>query len=77
MDTISNIEETQVTESKSGRRLTITELADQIGITPKTIIRWEKAGKIRKPKRDWKGWRVYDEEDIEQIRKIVSTVYEI
>ena len=58
-------------------RLTITEVAKKIGVTPKTIVRWEKAGKIRKPKRDWKGWRVYDEEDIASIERIVSAVYEI
>ena len=58
-------------------RITITELADKIGVTPKTIIRWEKAGKIKKPKRDWKGWRFYLEEDVADIERIVSTVYHI
>lgn len=58
-------------------RMTITELAEKVGVTPKTIMRWEKAGKIKKPKRDWKGWRFYDHEDVEDIQKIVSTVYEI
>jgi hypothetical protein len=75
METISN-EETKVSE-KLTNRLTITELAERIGITPKTIIRWEKAGKIKKPKRDWKGWRFYEMEDIESIQRIISTVYEI
>jgi adenine-specific DNA-methyltransferase len=58
-------------------RLTITELAEKVGVTPKTIIRWEKSGRIRKPKRDWKGWRFYEEADIQDIQRIVSTVYEI
>ena len=58
-------------------RLTITELAEKVGVTPKTIIRWEKAGKIRKPKRDWKGWRIYLQEDLDHIQRIVSSVYEI
>ncbi len=66
-----------VAGEKAGARLTITELADKVGITPKTIIRWEKAGKIKKPKRDWKGWRIYEEQDIESILRIVSSVYEI
>ena len=58
-------------------RMTITELAKKVGVTSKTIIRWEKSGKIRKPKRDWKGWRFYMEDDIADIQRIVSTVYEI
>lgn len=58
-------------------RLTITEVAHRVGVTPKTIIRWEKAGKIRKPKRDWKGWRVYLQEDLDAIERLVNAVYEI
>ena len=67
----------EMEENKLNGRMTITELAEKVGVTPKTIMRWEKAGKIKKPKRDWKGWRFYDHEDVEDIQKIVSTVYEI
>lgn len=59
----------------NGGRLTISEIAKHLGVTPKTIIRWEKAGKIHKPKRDWKGWRFYLQEDLEAIQKYVSSVY--
>jgi DNA-binding transcriptional MerR regulator len=58
-------------------RFTITDIAKKVGVTPKTIIRWEKAGKIRKPKRDWKGWRIYLEDDVANIERIVSSVYEV
>ena len=57
-------------------RLTITEIAKKVGVTTKTIVRWEKAGKIRRPKRDWKGWRVYLEEDLAQIQRLVNAVYD-
>jgi protein involved in polysaccharide export with SLBB domain len=57
-------------------RITITEVAKAVGVTPRTIMRWEKAGKIRKSKRDWRGWRFYYEEDIEEIKKFVDTCYE-
>ena len=63
--------------SKLNSRLTITELAERVGVTPKTIMRWEKAGKIKKSKRDWKGWRFYLEEDITDIERILSSVYEV
>ena len=49
---------------KTGARLTITEAARLVGVSPKTLLRWEKAGKTPKPKRDWRGWRVYEQEDL-------------
>ena len=41
-------------------KLTITDVAERIGVTTKTIVRWEKSGKVNRPKRDWRGWRIYD-----------------
>ena len=58
------------------RRLTITEVADMVGVSPKTIARWERFGKIKKPKRDWRGWRVYDETDVLKIKDFHETVFE-
>lgn len=57
-------------------RLTITEVAKEVGVTPRTIMRWEKAGKIRKSKRDWRGWRIYFEEDLGDIKKFYETFYD-
>lgn len=56
-------------------RFSITELAEKLGVTPKTITRWEKAGKVRKAKRDWRGWRVYSPEELEEMKGFVETVY--
>ena len=56
-------------------RLSITEVAEQLGITTKTITRWEKAGKVKPAKRDWRGWRVYSTEDLEEMKGFVETVY--
>jgi len=58
-------------------RLTITDVAEKIGVTTKTLVRWEKSGKIKKPKRDWKGWRFYSEDDLVHIQRFVGTVYEL
>ena len=30
-------------------------------ITPKTLVAWEKTGRVPLPERDWRGWRLYDE----------------
>lgn len=57
-------------------RLTITEIATTLGVTPRTIMRWEKAGKIKRPKRDWRGWRFYHKEDLEDIKQFYETSYE-
>ena len=56
-------------------RLSITVVARELGITTKTITRWEKAGKIRRAKRDWRGWRVYDPQDIEELKQCFQTIY--
>jgi len=56
--------------SEIKRRMTITEIAQMVGISAKTIMRWEKMGKIKKPLRNWRSWRVYDESDLIQIRQL-------
>lgn len=57
-------------------RLTITDVAKYLGVTPRTIMRWEKAGKIKRTKRDWRGWRFYLKTDLEEIRKFYESTYE-
>ena len=61
---------------KVNKRMTITEVADIVGISPKTILRWEKVGKVRKAKRDWRGWRIYDHDDLGHIKQFRETVIE-
>lgn len=55
-------------------RMTITDVAERIGVTTKTIIRWEKSGKVNRAKRDWRGWRVYDKNDFKHLRDFKETV---
>ncbi len=59
------------------QRLTITDVAKEVGVSAKTIARWEKVGKVKRPKRDWRGWRVYDETDVSQIKEFHETVFEV
>ena len=56
-------------------RLSITEIAKELGVTTKTITRWEKAGKVKRAKRDWRGWRVYSHEELEEMKGLVEAVY--
>ena len=56
-------------------RLSITEVAEQLGVSTKTITRWEKAGKVKRAKRDWSGWRVYSTQEVDEMKGFVETVY--
>jgi len=55
-------------------KMTITDVADRIGVTPKTIVRWEKSGKVQQPKRDWRGWRIYDKQDFKKLKDFKETI---
>jgi len=55
--------------------MTITDIAGRIGVTPKTIIRWEKAGKVNRAKRDWRGWRIYEKEDFITLKRFKETIF--
>ncbi|MCM8812095.1 MAG: helix-turn-helix domain-containing protein [Candidatus Omnitrophica bacterium] len=56
-------------------RYTITEVAEKLGVTTKTITRWEKAGKVKQAKRDWRGWRIYSSTDLEELKGLIEAVY--
>lgn len=58
----------------SNGRMTITDVAQKVGVTTKTIVRWEKSGKVNRPKRDWRGWRIYDKADFKQIKAFKDMV---
>ena len=59
------------------KRMTISEVASIIGISTKTLARWEKMGKIKKPRRDWRGWRVYEDGDLSDIKKFHEMLIEV
>ncbi len=56
-------------------KMTITDVAERIGVTPKTIIRWEKSGKVRRSKRDFRGWRVFDDKDLKKLKAFRETIF--
>ena len=57
--------------------LTITEAARLIGVSSKTIVRWEKACKVRRSKRDFRGWRVFDGKDLKKLKAFRETIFYI
>ncbi|MDE2009676.1 MAG: MerR family transcriptional regulator [Candidatus Omnitrophica bacterium] len=76
-ETLKKEENPKVYKIDSKSRMTITDVAEILGISTKTLARWEKTGKTRKPKRDWRGWRIYNEEDLAQIKNFHETVFEV
>jgi DNA (cytosine-5)-methyltransferase 1 len=59
-------------QSKSRWRL--IEVAEQVGVSPVTLRRWLLAGKVAEVQRDRNGWRVFTENDIQQIKAFASRV---
>ena len=37
-----------------------------------TIFRWEREGKVSKPKRDSRGWRIYSKKDVKKLKAVVE-----
>ena len=52
---------------KDGRMLTISEAAAELGVTPRTLQRWEEAGLIRS-ERTLGGHRRYPIQEIERVQ---------
>jgi len=54
----------------------LTYLANELGVPRQTIYYWIKKGWIR-PKRDYRNYPVFTEEDIKKIKKWKNTIKEI
>jgi DNA-binding transcriptional MerR regulator len=42
-------------------------------ISKATLFRWEKEGLISNVGRDWRNWRLYSEQNMKEIRKIMHS----
>lgn len=53
--------------------VTVSKIAEMVGLHPVTIRRWAKKGHIE-CKRDYKGWRYFDPEvAVKEIRERLNT----
>ncbi len=49
------------------------QVAEILGISKQTLLRYEKKGVFPKPKRNTvNGWREYTEHDVERLKKILG-----
>lgn len=58
---------------KAKKRYFIRDVARILGVSSRTVINWELAGKIPRAKRDpMSKYRVYSEEDVKKLKKITG-----
>ena len=47
------------------------EVCEMFDISRATLFRWEREGLITGPPRDWRNWRLYTAENVEQIKHVM------
>jgi len=48
------------------------EVCNMFGVSKKTLFSWENYGLISKPPRDWRGWRMYKEKHLTEIKGVIE-----
>ena len=48
------------------------DVCTRFDVTKTTLFKWEKEGKLRKVNKDWRGWRIFSDENIKDIRNIIN-----
>lgn len=51
--------------------LRIADAADALGISAKTLRRYERAGIIPTPARDRNGWRIFSPDEVREIARVL------
>lgn len=57
---------------KNPRIYKTKEICDRFDISRATLFRWESEGLLSSVGRDWRGWRVYNENNLKVIEKIIK-----
>ena len=57
---------------KENKKYYARDICTLFDISKATLFRWESDGLISNIKRDWRNWRMYSEENIEEIKKIIE-----
>jgi len=48
------------------------EVCSKFDVTKTTLFKWEKEGKLNKVQKDWRGWRIFSDTNISEIRGIIE-----
>lgn len=57
--------------------MTRTEVCRLLGVAPKSLYLWERAGKVTAPPRDRRGWRRYSDADVKALRSFLGADREV
>ncbi len=57
---------------KIPKKYKTSEICNRYDISRATLFRWESEGLLRGVGRDWRGWRVYNEHNLQTIEKIIK-----
>jgi len=55
------------------KRYKTQDICKQFDISKATLFRWEKEGLISNVGRDWRNWRLYSEQNMKEIRRIMQS----
>jgi len=55
----------------NAHRITTQEVCQLLDISKRTLQNWEKSGVIPRAPRDWRGYRIFTKEDVENIRQVI------
>jgi molybdopterin-binding protein len=57
--------------------MTRTQVCQLLGIAPKSLYLWERAGKVSAPRRDRRGWRHYSDADVRALQAYLGRGLEV
>jgi DNA-binding transcriptional MerR regulator len=66
------VEDVRMVERKTSKKYKTKEICDRFDISRATLFRWESEGLLLGVGRDWRGWRIYDDENLRSIEKIIK-----
>jgi len=58
---------------KSSKKYKTGEICSRFDISRATLFRWESEGLLTDIERDWRGWRIYTECNLNNIDKIMKS----
>jgi DNA-binding transcriptional MerR regulator len=58
---------------KTLKKYKTNEICSRFDISRATLFRWESEGMLTGVERDWRGWRVYNENNLRDIERIMRS----
>ncbi len=58
---------------KGNKKYYTKDICNIFDISKATLFRWESDGLISNVSRDWRNWRIYSDENIAEIKKIMRS----